>query len=52
MHDLLDGAVEHTRTMGGIVIEGYPVGPESSQIDITSGYVGTVGASRRTASTA
>ena len=43
MHELLDGAVEHTRTMGGIVIEGYPVDPEGSQIDIISGYVGTVG---------
>jgi GNAT superfamily N-acetyltransferase len=42
MHELLDGAVEHTRTMGGIVIEGYPVDPEGSQIDIISGYVGTV----------
>jgi GNAT superfamily N-acetyltransferase len=43
MHELLDGAVEHTRTMGGTVIEGYPVDPEGSQVDIISGYVGTVG---------
>ena len=41
MHELLEGAVEHTRTMGGMVIEGYPVDPEGSQIDIISGYVGT-----------
>ena len=43
MHELLDGAIEHTRAMGGVVIEGYPVDPEGGQIDVISGYVGTVG---------
>ena len=42
MHDLLNGAVEHARAMGAIVVEGYPVDPDGSRIDQTSGYVGTV----------
>ncbi len=28
MHDLLDGAIEHARASGAVVIEGYPVDPE------------------------
>jgi GNAT superfamily N-acetyltransferase len=42
MHDLLDGAVEHARTMGATALEGYPVDPGGDRIDQTSGYVGTV----------
>jgi GNAT superfamily N-acetyltransferase len=42
MHDLLDGAVEHARASGALVIEGYPVEPEGGRVDQTSGYVGTV----------
>jgi GNAT superfamily N-acetyltransferase len=42
MHDLLDGAVEHARTMGATRLEGYPVDPGGDRIDQTSGYVGTV----------
>ena len=42
MHDLLDGAVEHARASGAIVIEGYPVEPEGDRVDQTSAYVGTV----------
>jgi GNAT superfamily N-acetyltransferase len=42
MHDLLNGAVEHARAMGATVVEGYPVDPDGSRIDQTSGYVGTV----------
>jgi GNAT superfamily N-acetyltransferase len=43
MHELLDGAVEHARASGAIVIEGYPVEPENDRVDQTSAYVGTVG---------
>jgi hypothetical protein len=43
MHHLLDGAVEHTLEMGGVIIEGYPVDPEGGRIDTISGYVGTIG---------
>ena len=42
MHHLLEGAVEHARVMGATVIEGYPVDPEGTRIDQTSGYLGTV----------
>lgn len=42
MHDLLDGAVEHARASGAIVIEGYPAEPGADRIDQTSAYVGTV----------
>lgn len=42
MHDLLDGAVEHARAMGAVVIEGYPADPDGERVDQTSGYVGTV----------
>jgi GNAT superfamily N-acetyltransferase len=42
MHELLDGAVAHARTMGAAAIEGYPVDPAGERIDQTSGYVGTV----------
>lgn len=43
MHDLLDGAVEHARASGAVVIEGYPVDPEGDRVDQTAAYVGTVG---------
>jgi hypothetical protein len=43
MHVLLDGAVDHARASGARFIEGYPVDPEGGRIDVTSGYVGTVG---------
>lgn len=42
MHDLLDGAVEHARASGAIVIEGYPVESGADRIDVASAYVGTV----------
>lgn len=42
MHDLLDGAVEHARTHGAEVIEGYPADTAGERIDVVSGYVGTV----------
>jgi GNAT superfamily N-acetyltransferase len=42
MHDLLDGAVEHARAGGAILIEGYPVEPGGDRVDQTSAYVGTV----------
>jgi GNAT superfamily N-acetyltransferase len=43
MHDLLDGAIEHARASGALVIEGYPVEPEGGRVDQTAGYVGTTG---------
>ncbi|HTA00227.1 MAG TPA: GNAT family N-acetyltransferase [Streptosporangiaceae bacterium] len=43
MHELLDGAVEHARVGGAIVIEGYPVEPDGDRVDQTAAYVGTVG---------
>src|SRR5262249_21944639 len=43
MHGLLDGAIEHARASGAIVIEGYPVDPEGDRVDQTDAYVGTVG---------
>jgi GNAT superfamily N-acetyltransferase len=42
MHALLDGAVEHARANGAIVIEGYPVEPDGDRVDQTAAYVGTV----------
>jgi GNAT superfamily N-acetyltransferase len=42
MHELLDGAVEHARASGAVVIEGYPVEPDGDRVDQTSAYVGTV----------
>jgi GNAT superfamily N-acetyltransferase len=41
-HTLLDGAVEHARASGAIVIEGYPVDPQADRVDQISAYVGTV----------
>src|ERR1700734_2828927 len=43
MHDLLDGAIEHARASGALVIEGYPVEPEGGHVDQTAAYVGTTG---------
>ena len=43
MHDLLDGAIDHARVSGAIVVEGYPVDPEGDRVDQTAAYVGTVG---------
>ena len=43
MHDLLEGAIEHGRASGAIVIEGYPVDPEGDRVEQTAAYVGTVG---------
>jgi GNAT superfamily N-acetyltransferase len=42
MHELLDGAVAHARSMGATVIEGYPVDAGDERVDQVSGYVGTV----------
>lgn len=42
MHHLLAGAVEHALAHGAEVIEGYPVEAGEGQVDVTSGYVGTV----------
>lgn len=41
MHHLLDGAVEHVRLNGGIVVEGYPADAGNGRLDVVSGYVGT-----------
>jgi GNAT superfamily N-acetyltransferase len=41
MHDLLDGAVDHARSGGATIVEGYPV-DTGSRVDLISGYVGTV----------
>jgi GNAT superfamily N-acetyltransferase len=41
MHDLLEGAVEHVRSQGGEVVEGYPADAGNARIDVISGYVGT-----------
>jgi GNAT superfamily N-acetyltransferase len=43
MHDLLDGAIEHARASGAVVIEGYPVDPEGGRVDQSFAYTGTVG---------
>lgn len=42
MHDLLDGAVEHARSSGATLVEGYPVDTGGERVDVISGYVGTV----------
>lgn len=42
MHDLLDGAVEHARSHGARIVEGYPADTAGGRIDVVSGYVGTV----------
>jgi GNAT superfamily N-acetyltransferase len=42
MHELLEGAIGHARTMGATVVEGYPVDPGSGRVDQTAGYVGTI----------
>jgi GNAT superfamily N-acetyltransferase len=42
MHDLLDGAVEHARSAGAAIVEGYPVDTGGERVDVISGYVGTV----------
>ncbi|MFF2486077.1 GNAT family N-acetyltransferase [Microbacterium sp. NPDC058062] len=41
MHDLLAGAIEHARTGGATIVEGYPV-DTGERVDQISGYVGTV----------
>ncbi|MFJ3393014.1 GNAT family N-acetyltransferase [Leifsonia aquatica] len=42
MHQLLDGAVEHARSSGATIVEGYPVDTGGEKVDVISGYVGTV----------
>ena len=42
MHRLLTGAVEHARSHGAEVVEGYPVETGGSRVDVISGYVGSV----------
>lgn len=42
MHHLLAGAVQHARTHGAEVVEGYPVDTRGGRVDVISGYVGTV----------
>lgn len=42
MHRLLAGAVDHARSHGAELIEGYPVDTEGGRVDVISGYVGTV----------
>lgn len=41
MHALLDGAVDHARSYGATMVEGYPV-DTGERVDQISGYVGTV----------
>ena len=42
MHVLLDGAVEHARTHGAALVEGYPIDSDApGRVDVISGYVGT-----------
>jgi GNAT superfamily N-acetyltransferase len=43
LHDLLDGAIEHARARGAVVMEGYPVDPEGGRVDPSFAYTGTVG---------
>lgn len=43
MHRLLAGAVQHATAHGADVVEGYPVDAGADRVDVTSGYVGTVG---------
>jgi GNAT superfamily N-acetyltransferase len=42
-HALLAGAVEFARDNGAPVIEGYPVDNGDERVDLTMGYVGTLG---------
>jgi GNAT superfamily N-acetyltransferase len=42
MHDLLDGAVTHARSLGAEVVEGYPAETAGARMDATGAYVGTV----------
>ena len=42
MHHLLAGAVDHARSHGAEVVEGYPVETGAARVDVISGYVGTV----------
>jgi GNAT superfamily N-acetyltransferase len=42
MHQLLAGAVEHARSYGAEVVEGYPADTGPDRVDVISGYVGTV----------
>jgi GNAT superfamily N-acetyltransferase len=42
MNVLLEGAVEHARSHGARVVEGYPIESETAgKVDVISGYVGT-----------
>ena len=42
MHELLDGGVEHARSHGAGVVEGYPIEVDPVvKVDVISGYVGT-----------
>lgn len=42
MNVLLEGAVEHARSHGARVVEGYPIESETpGKVDVISGYVGT-----------
>lgn len=41
MKQLLRGAVDHARSHGADVIEGYPVRTGGDRVDVISGYVGT-----------
>ncbi|WP_422933127.1 GNAT family N-acetyltransferase [Sinomonas sp. P47F7] len=41
MHELLEGAVEHARSSGAELVEGYPAETTGEHLDVTSGYVGT-----------
>ncbi|NEK60461.1 GNAT family N-acetyltransferase [Geodermatophilus sabuli] len=42
MHRLLSGALDHARSHGAEVVEGYPVEADAGRVDVISGYVGTV----------
>ena len=42
MHRLLEGAVQHAKSHGAEVVEGYPVETAGKRVDVISGYVGTV----------
>jgi hypothetical protein len=41
MQHLLRGAVEHAKSHGADVIEGYPILTGGERVDVISGYVGT-----------
>ena len=42
MHRLLEGAVQHAKSHGAEVVEGYPVETGGKRVDVISGYVGSV----------